>query len=102
MEMFYPDKGQLPENNTYVLCHHTRGTWRDSTDQAGCEWVVLKFIKGLSAEDRNKLPENDDRKKRWSKEDEGFNNLKPYCWQEFGPDCFFGQDIDKWCHLPDR
>jgi hypothetical protein len=33
-------------------------------------------------------------------EDEDGNNEKPYCFREFGPGSFFGQEVDAWCELP--
>jgi hypothetical protein len=74
----YSTKTHLPPFGRYVLCHHTRGTWRDSSDQEGVNWVVLKRVPA----------------EVWG------NNNVPYKWEEFGPDSFFGQDIDKWCEIP--
>ncbi|QVW55826.1 hypothetical protein pEaSNUABM9_00245 [Erwinia phage pEa_SNUABM_9] len=99
MEIFYPGKGELPDEGTYVLAHHTRGTWVD-TDQEGCEWVVVKLVRGLSQAERDALPVNDPRKGVISFGDEWGNNTKGYAWNQFGPDSFFAEDIDAWCHIP--
>lgn len=89
----------LPSDNTYVLAHYNGGNWNDSDDQKGCEWVVAKFIIGISTEEREKLSECK-RKHTWKPQDEGFNNERPYYWSTFGPSSFFGQDVDFWCELP--
>lgn len=98
-QIFYPANGELPEEGVYVLAHHTRGTWIDR-DQEGCEWVVVKLKRGLSLADREALPENDPRKRYYKRWDEEGNNQASFAWDTFGADCFFGQDIDAWCHLP--
>ena len=112
-------KDALPPEGKYVLARHNRGTWHDSTDQKNVNCVVVKLIKGLSQADRTKmitgelpdpiveagwcLSEGYTQCKRsvlFKSEDEQSNNKKPYCWQQFGPGCFFGQDIDCWMYIP--
>ena len=82
---------RLPDDRTYVLAIHNRGTWKDGDDSVRVNCVVVKFKRGLSKEERllNGCASYCDA-------DEGFNNAKPYCWSSFGPDCFFGQSITYW------
>ncbi|CAB5226512.1 Domain of unknown function DUF551 [uncultured Caudovirales phage] len=112
-------KDKLPEEGKYVLARHNRGTWNDETDQANVNCVVVKFVKGISVEERKlmkegKLPSSKktlgsynkeldkiiysdiDRWKIYKKEDQDGNNLMPYYWDTFGPDSFFGQTITHW------
>lgn len=84
----------LPPNNTFVLVHYCGGNWKDKDDQEGSEWTLKKFCRGISKEERSKLPECK-RKHTWKPTDEGFNNERPYQWGNL-----FGQDVDYWCHLP--
>lgn len=100
MEIYDSREGEIPNNNEYVVARYTGGNWHDSDDQEGCVWKVVKFIRGLSDDERAALPDSNPKKKKYGKEDEHGNNLKPYCWQEFGPGCIFGQDIDLWFRLP--
>lgn len=66
---------RLPENKTYVLVHLLNDNWSDSNDQEGCLFVVAKFVRTREKDS---------------------NNLRPYKWEEFGPDTHFGQDVDFW------
>ena len=90
----------LPKNDTYVLAHYIGGNWSDSADQEGCEWKVVKFIRGLTQIERAALSDTDPRKREHHFGDEGYNNQTAYGWKEFGPGSFFGQDVDMWMHLP--
>ena len=91
-------KDKLPENNTYVLVHYTGGNWRDRHDQAGCEWTVAKFVRGISLEERKAMPVCD-RKKTYRTGDEWQNNHLPFAWDEHGPMTLFGQDVDYWAPI---
>ncbi len=92
-------KDKLPPDRTYVLVHYTGGNWHDKDHQAGCEWKVAKFIRGISKATRAAMFESD-RKAMYYSEDEQGNNQKPYCWDEFGSGKLFGQDVDFWALLP--
>lgn len=81
---------KLPKDKTYVLAIHNRGTWKDQDDPERVNVVVVKFVRGLSEEER--MSGN----RTYTPADEGFNNEKPYYWSRFGPDCFFGQSIIYW------
>jgi hypothetical protein len=95
----------LPPEGKYVLARHSRGTWRDNTDQENVNCVVVKLVKGISLEERKLMEQGAipcpkengyERWKLYMKCDEHSNNLVPYNWEMFGPDSFFGQDIVEW------
>lgn len=115
---------KLPEDRQYVLGFHNRTTWHDRDDQQHVNFVVVKFKKGLSIEDREKMKNNGidnpiqigyrfpsdlphpiidytPRSNTYCSEDECGNNKKPYNWQPFGPGSFDGQEIEWWMPLPD-
>lgn len=107
-------KDKLPEEGKYVLARHNRGTWNDSTDQANVNCVVVKLVRGISIEEREKMKKGElpqtlekgwclsegwsetERSRVYKAEDEDGNNQVPYNWQMFGPDSFFGQTITHW------
>lgn len=92
---------RLPEDNQYVLAHLTIDNWDDDDDPDGNRyWVVVKFRKGISKEERSALPESSEKARIYSSADEHGNNLVPYNWNEFGPGQYFGQEVDVWCELP--
>ena len=98
MKIFYTDQ-KLPNNNTYVLAHWTGKNWHDGDDPEGCNWKVVKFIRGISEQERDSMTECE-RKHTWKSGDVGHNNQLPYVWKEFGPGCWFGQEVDYWKPLP--
>lgn len=94
-------KDKLPEEGKYVLARHNRGNWVDSTDQENVNCIVVKLVRGISIEEREKmkkgeLPQTLERSQVYKAEDEYGNNIMPYNWQMFGPDSFFGQTITHW------
>ena len=107
-------KDRLPEQGKYVLARHNRGTWNDTVDQANVNCVVVKLIRGISIEEREKMKNGElpqtlekgwclsqgysetERSQVYKAEDEEGNNRVPYNWQMFGPDSFFGQTITHW------
>lgn len=92
---------KLPQDRTYVLVKHNRQNFRDNDHPEGVRWAVVKFVRGLSLEDRARLDNSDERKRLWLNEDErSGNNLRPYLWQCFGASAFFGQEIECWTYLP--
>ena len=94
-------KDRLPENNTYVLAHFPNSPWSDSDCKNGeHKWVVVKFIRGISEGEREKLDASDPRKRTYTAADEHSNNRVPYYWDTFGPGSFFGQECSVWCELP--
>ena len=98
---FFSVETALPDDNEYVLIHLIKDNWGDSDDPHGKRyWKVAKFIKGISEKERAALSENDERKKTYSGCDEYGNNIMPFCWDSFGPDSYFGQEVDVWARLP--
>lgn len=94
-------KDKLPEHGQYVLVIITRDTWMDYDDPEGNRYFrVVKFVKGLSEEDREKLPFGHMFKTTYRYGDEFDNNLVPYAWEEFGPAQYYGQEVDFWFELP--
>ena len=107
-------KDILPENGKYVLAKHNRGTWSDISDQDNVNCVVVKFVRGISIEEREQMKKGEfphtlkrywsffkeygtvERSRVYKAEDEGDNNKVPYNWQMFGPGSFFGQEITHW------
>lgn len=85
-------KDRLPEDGQRVLIRHTRGTWI-AHDPETVNYVVAKFVRGKTAEECKKLGV-------YTFADVHGNNLVPYRWDCFGPDSFFGQDVDYWMPLP--
>jgi hypothetical protein len=92
-------KEALPKNDTYVLAYFPNAPWISEGTELH-KWKVVRFIKGLSLEDRTKLPNSDKRKRTYMPEDEQNNNRVPYMWQEFGPGSYYGQAASHWCNLP--
>ena len=105
MQIHRISKGEMPPEGKYILIYVPDRPWRDSTDQRGVFWKVAKFVKGISLEERRKLENSDnpvDRERaRWfTSADEFGNNRRPYYFDTFGPDSYFGQEVDIWCELP--
>lgn len=88
-------KDGLPKEKTYVLAIHNRENRVDPDDQQGVSTVVVKLIKGISEKERAQMSDCT-RKQKYIRSDEGGNNKRPYCWEQFGADHFFGQVITYW------
>jgi hypothetical protein len=92
---------KLPENKTYVLAYFPNMPWGDSDSKNDeHKWVVVKFIRGISQQERDSLSEHDVRKHHVFAQDEDGNNLVPYIWKAFTGFSFFGQECTKWVELP--
>lgn len=82
----------LPINNSYVLVYLKNMPWIDEKDKNGKRFYkVVRFIKGKRSEEITNIITSSD---QWG------NNLKPYCWKEFGPSTYFGQEVDYWMEIP--
>jgi hypothetical protein len=91
----------LPKDKQYVLAHLTIDNWHDSDDPKGNRyWVVVKFRRGLSLQERDSLADSDPRKGAYKFGDQEGNNKVPYEWDTFGSSSFFGQEVDYWEELP--
>lgn len=85
---------KLPEHGQFVLA------WAGNVHQPSM-CTVVRFLTGISKVERKELEENGDKRaKQFYAEDEGGNNKRPYCWEEFGPMKWFGQDVTYWMPLP--
>jgi hypothetical protein len=107
-------KDRLPEEGKYVLARHNIGIWNDNTDQANVNCVVVKLVRGISIEEREKMKKGElpqtleigwclssgwsktERSRIYKPGDEDEDNLVPYSWETFGPDSFLGQTITHW------
>ena len=86
---------RLPENNTYVLVYYNEiyNPWSDRDSDP--HFVVAKFIRGLSKEDRKRTGE-----RTICRADESGNNERPYIWDTFGTNTLLGQSVNYWMPLP--
>lgn len=118
MSEWISTKDKLPPEGKYVIAKHNRGTWIDKQDQENVNTVIVKLVRGISMDEREKMksgdiPEtteqtwclsdgikNTKRSSIYMPEDEQGNNLVPYYWKEFGSDSFFGQTITHWTPIP--
>lgn len=107
MEIKKISQGQMPPANQYVLIHVPDRPWFDSDDMYGVKWKVAKCVYGISKTEREELAKSSDywdraRSREYRPADEQGNNQRPYIFSGFGPDDYFGQDVDEWCELPGR
>ena len=99
-------KGEFPPEGKYIAIYTKRGGWIDSDDRSGVYWKIAKTEYGISNEERQRLAASENfydqqRAREHRPADEEGNNEKPYRFKEFGPDAWFGQDVDIWFELPD-
>lgn len=99
-------KGEFPPEGKYIAVYVNNRPWLDSDDRSGVYWKIVKTKYGITGEERLRLAESEKfsdrlRANQYRPEDEGMNNQKPYRFEEFGPDSFFGQEVDIWFELPD-
>lgn len=91
---------ELPMNGQAVLVRYSRNNWEakhtlsNGKEYIKWRWQAARFIEGQTAEQVKKSG-------RSCKADQAGNNLKPYCWEEFGPGCLFGQDVSHWAAISD-
>lgn len=90
----------LPEDGQAVLVCRSANNWHMSHTLANGEkrklwrWTACIFRKGRTREEAELAGV-------YRAQDQAFNNAKPYCWEEFGPGCLFGQDVSYWCAIED-
>lgn len=109
---------QLPPARHCILAHILRSNWKDQKeDPFGVHYKVVWIEYGISEAMRQQMKDgllNDPEEvyldgwgnvrkcKRSATHrscDEGNNNERPYCWHEFGPGGYFGQEVDYWCEF---
>jgi hypothetical protein len=107
-------KDSLPPEGIYVLVHLNKNNWGDSSDQEGVYFKTAKLTKGISEQDRKDMEKNllpnplerfygggsARRSEVYKNCDQHANNRVPYCWNGFGTDYFFGQEVDYWMPIP--
>ena len=93
----YPAEGDLPEEGIYVIGYFENMPWYDDRDDP--KYKIVRLEKGISKKEREEMP-NCERKYTYCAADEDGNNKKPYCWEEFGPATFNGQQCTAWHELP--
>ena len=90
----------LPEHNQAVLVRrcednwHTAHTLADGSEHKIWRWQAAQFRRGNTKVEAERLGVH-------RAQDEGYNNHRPYCWDEFGPGCLFGQDVSHWVAITD-
>lgn len=90
----------LPENGQAVLVRYANDNWHQHHTVAGGEkrrlwrWQAAIFVRGRTAAEVAA-------EGRICSADEHGNNLRPYCWDEFGPGTLFGQDVTHWAAISD-
>jgi hypothetical protein len=110
---------RLPQEGKYVLARHNKTNWKDHTDQNNVNCVVVKLVRGISKEQREKMkseeiidpeieminPSKDYEYVTFKRsdiifpEDEYGNNEKPYKWEAFGSSGYNGQEITHWATI---
>lgn len=91
----------LPPANKYYFVKLNINNWHDSDDQENVTTKVAKLCRGLSIEERSKLPSTHPNKYKIRSCDEDGNNLVPYNWEQFGPGSYFGQDVSHYAYIPE-
>lgn len=107
---------KLPEEGKYVLARHNNTNWNDHTDQDNVNCVVVKLVRGISKEEREKMKSGEitdfeikfinanrdsdyidvNRSHITFPEDEDGNNERPYKWESFGCSSYNSQEISHW------
>lgn len=89
---------ELPEEHKLVVAYIPNRPWHWN-GKGDIHYKIVWLEKGISKKEREKLLTTDVRKNIYSSADEFENNKKPYCWNEFGPDQFFGQEVVAWAYF---
>ena len=90
----------LPEDGQAVLVRYARDNWicdhtlSDGSHHETWRWQAARFVVGRTAAEAEKAGE-------YRPQDEIGNNQRPYCWEEFGSDELFGQDVTHWAAISD-
>lgn len=92
-------KDELPKEHVPVLIAIGNMTHVSKESEYLAMYDVAWIEKGISEEERNNLPDDDDRKNIYESCDEHGNNLVPYSWETFGPQEYFGQDVYAWAYI---
>lgn len=90
---------ELPPEGIPVLIYIPNRPWFQGENPKHIRYKVAWLKKGISQKERKALSSNDERKYIITGSDEYGNNLKPYSFEEFGPDSFFGQEVKAWAYI---
>lgn len=89
---------ELPEENRLVIVYVPNRPWKWE-GKGDIHYKIAWLERGISLQEREKMSTNNKRKYVFDSRDEYGNNLVPYCWKEFGPDEFFGQEVKAWAYF---
>ncbi len=88
----------LPKHRQAVLVRRNQTNWGyphilgDGRQAKVWRWQACVFIRGRTAEEVEEIG-------HIRPQDQHDNNLRPYCWDEFGPGRLFGQDVSHWAPI---
>lgn len=89
---------ELPEEKRLVIAYVPARCW-NWHGKGDIHYALVWLVKGISQQEREKMPLTNKRKYNIYSQDEYGNNLVPYCWEEFGPNYFFGQEVKAWAYF---
>ena len=95
---WHDPKKELPEEYRAVIIWTPKRPWHHSKVGKGIFYNVAWLERGISSKEREEMKECK-RKHEYRAEDEDGNNFVPYCWQTFGPDMYFGQEVKAWAYF---
>lgn len=90
----------LPEDGQAVLIRYAEDNWHcthtlaDGSMHEHWRWQAARFLKGRTRAESEAAG-------FYRPQDQQANNLKPYCWDLFGPGCLFGQSVSHWAAITD-
>ena len=93
-------KEKLPKHRQAVLVRRNKDNWgckhtlADGSVHEVWRWQACKFIRGKT---KKEVKES----RISTLGDQDGNNLVPYCWDEFGSGCLFGQEVSHWAAITD-
>ena len=91
-------ENELPEENRLVIIYVPNRPWAWN-GKGDIHYKIAWLKRGISLSERKKLSDNNRRKREFFAYDEGSNNQVPYCWDTFGLDRFFGQEVLAWSYF---
>jgi len=93
-------KDALPIDGQAVLVRYVQDNWvkahtlENGEARKHWRWQAMWFVKGRTAAEVTEAG-------YVRQEDEAGNNLRSYCWKEFGAMTLFGQDVSHWAAITD-
>lgn len=89
---------ELPEEDRLVIIYVPDRPWSWS-GKGDIHYKIAWLVKGITQKERDLLPDTDERKRQFFPGDEFSNNEVAYCWETFGLDSFFGQEVVAWAYF---